>query len=260
MRIRLLPYKQGSKGARALADALEGRVLKIVNSRFRPRAEDLLINWGSSRDSPEGWDRAITFNQPAAVKVASNKLAFFDMLTRMEQADIIPAYWTSKEDIPEDAYPIVCRTVLSGHSGAGIVIANSEDELVGAPLYVKYIKKKSEYRVHVGTANKIIAVQRKARRRETPDSEVNWMIRNHSNGFVFVRNNVEAPASVLDVAKRALEASGLDFGAVDVVFHERENRAYVLEINTAPGLEGSTVEDYANYFREVINEQEQGDS
>lgn len=253
MRIRVLPYKQGSKSAKTLATALGGRVLKLEGSRFRPRSGDVVINWGSSVDLPRlfGFTK---INTPEKISVASNKLSFFHAMQEAEP-EIIPPFWEDKGEIPADAYPIVCRTVLTGHSGQGIVIANNAEELVSAPLYVKYIKKRDEYRVHVGSPNKIIAVQRKARRRDTPDDEVNWMIRNHDNGFVFVRKNVSAPECVRNVALRALAATGLDFGAVDVVYHEREDRAYVLEVNTAPGLEGSTVDDYVKFFREVTDEE-----
>jgi len=247
MRIRVLPYKQGSKSAKVLSEALGARVLKLENSRFRARSGDLIINWGSSRDSPFFPAGVTKLNSAQAVAIASNKLAFFHKM-REDCDDIVPEFWTSKDDIPEGEYPIVCRTVLNGHSGQGIVIANTPEELVVAPLYTKYVKKKDEYRIHVGSANQIISIQRKARRRDTPDSEVNWQVRNHANGFVFVRNNVTPPQAVLDAAIRAREAVGLDFGAVDVVYHEREDKAYVLEVNTAPGLEGSTVNDYVNYF------------
>lgn len=251
----MLPYKQGSKSAGALAEALGGRVLKLQNSRYRPRRGDLVINWGSSADTPllSGFHK---INAPEKIQIASNKLSFFLAMGAAEP-EIIPPFWVhaDREQIPADAYPIVCRTVLTGHSGAGIVIANSPEELVSAPLYVKYIKKRDEFRVHVGSPNKILAVQRKARRRDTPDDEVNWMIRNHDNGFVFVRKNVTPPECVLNVALRALTVTGLDFGAIDVVYHEREDRAYVLEVNTAPGLEGSTVDDYAKFFKGVIGEE-----
>jgi Glutathione synthase/Ribosomal protein S6 modification enzyme (glutaminyl transferase) len=256
MRVRVLPYKQGSKGAKALAEALGGRVLKLQNSRFRPRVGDVVINWGSSADTPllSGFPK---INAPEKIQTASNKLSFF-LAMNASESEIIPPFWQNKEQIPEDAYPIVCRTVLNGHSGEGIVIANNPEELVSAPLYVKYIKKRDEYRVHVGSTNQVILVQRKARRRDTPDEEVNWQIRNHDNGFVFVRKDVTPPECVLNVAVRALVATGLDFGAVDVVYHDREDRAYVLEVNTAPGLEGSTAEDYARFFRREALHEEQG--
>jgi D-alanine-D-alanine ligase-like ATP-grasp enzyme len=52
-------------------------------------------------------------------------------------------------------------------------------------------------------------------------------------------------------AFKAMASSALDFVAVDVVWNEHEKQAYVLEINTAPGLEGATVESYARKFTEL---------
>lgn len=251
-RYRVLPYKQGSKSARTLADALGGLKLKLVGSRFRPRYGDVIINWGS-QTIPERLRNATIINHPSKIANVSNKLAFFRMVNSSEP-DIIPAWWDRRADVPEDAYPVVCRTILNGHSGAGIVIANTPEELVDAPLYVKYQKKQHEYRVHVAGGN-VIAVQRKARLRSVPDEEVNWHVRNHSNGFVFARQGFTTPEVVKDVARKVVTISGLDFGAVDVIWNETHNKAYVLEINTAPGLEGQTINDYVNYFnpQEVQN-------
>src|SRR3546814_13722589 len=68
----------------------------------------------------------------------------------MSGEEYLPKFWTKKEDIPDEAFPIVCRTVLSGHSGVGIVIADNRDDLVPANLYVIYVKKKEEYSVNLG--------------------------------------------------------------------------------------------------------------
>lgn len=252
MRYRVLPYRQGSKGAKALAEALGGRVLKLSGSTFKPKADDVIINWGNTASHPilslctPGQQTLL--NTPLGIKSASNKLNFFNLL---KETTIIPKFWDKREDIPADAYPIVCRQVLAGHSGEGIVIASTPDELVAAPLYVQYVKKKEEYRVHVGKRGEdfsIICVQRKARRTETPNEEVNWQVRNLAGGFVFQRNNVVVPDAVLAAAQEALRATGLDFGAVDVIWNAQQGKPYVLEINTAPGLEGSTVEDYRKFF------------
>jgi hypothetical protein len=261
-RYRILPYRQGSKGARALADALGGKVLKLEGSKFKAKTDDVVINWGNTycdaTTLPCFFSASFDFlNIPVFITGASNKLKFFQSLVEgtEDDGDIIPDFWTNKGNIPDDKYPIVCRTVLAGHSGAGIVIANSPGELVDAPLYVQYVKKKDEYRIHIGRLPSgdatVISVQRKARRHDTPDDQVNWQVRNHSNGFVFVRNNVTPPPSVLEVAERALLRTGLDFGAVDVIWNEQQGKAYVLEINTAPGLEGTTVEDYKTFFQSL---------
>lgn len=255
-KFRIVPYRQGSRGAKELADALpRGRVLKLEGSKFVPTHEDVIINWGNTQGFPIQIPRAMgvpiptVLNFPDDIRLASNKLIFFNTMREEGLNDIIPEFWTRRGDIPDDAFPIVCRTVLAGHSGAGIHLANNRNELVDAPLYVRYIKKEHEYRVHVGNTDEsiIIAVQRKARREgfENP----NWQIRNHDNGFVFVRNGFNPPQAVLDAARRSFEATNLDFGAVDVIWNSRQERAYVLEINTAPGLEGQTIEDYAAFFR-----------
>lgn len=256
MAYRVLPYRAGSRGATSLAAALPGgRCLRLRGSNFRPRAGDIIINWGNTETNYN--PGAALFLNGRDLRVASNKLSFFRQMRDTGNEEIIPRFWTNQQEIPDDAFPIVCRTVLAGHSGDGIVIAERRADLVAAPLYVQYVKKSHEYRVHVGRGHPgaapdqsiIIAVQRKARNRAVPDDQVNWKVRNHHNGFVFVRGDAAPDPSVLDVARRALATCGLDFGAVDVIWNERQQRAYVLEINTAPGLEGQTVEDYANYFR-----------
>ena len=260
-RVRVLPYKQGSRGAKALATALNGKVLKVEDSKFVPRSSDVIINWGNSTEA----SRATLNNNGERLAQATNKRAFFEKLAGK---DSLPRFWTSQEDIPEDAFPVVCRQILQGHSGAGIVMAADRSSLVPCSLYTEYVKKKHEYRVHVGrrwvdfgvgTATAIgvegevvysvISVQQKKRRLEHPDP--NWQVRNHANGFIYARSDVNPPASVLKVAKDVLKELDLDFGAVDVIWNESEAKAYVLEINTAPGLEGSTVTDYKEFFENV---------
>jgi len=242
-RYRVLPYKAASNSARLLAEALGGKRIRLENSLYVPRSGDVVVNWGNSRLAS-----LCTLNgDTEAIETATNKLYFFQ---HNEDAEWLPRFWTEPEEINDDDFPVVARTVLNGHSGVGAVVCDSRDDLVTAPLYVKYIPKKQEYRVHVGylpdTTVHSIAVQQKKRRfdYENPD----WKIRNHANGFVYAREGVNPPAGVLGVATDCLVRSGLDFGAVDVIWNEHQGKAYCLEINTAPGLEGQTVLDYANYF------------
>lgn len=247
MAIKVFPYRAGSRSARALADALEGRVLRREGSRYVRREGDLIINWGAS-DCPFN-GRGVA-NQPAAIDPASNKLKCFEA---MKVAGVnIPKFWTNKKDIPADAYPIMCRTKLQSHSGEGIVVAERPDQVVNAPLYTQYIKAENEYRVHVlrapGKETSIIAVQRKAKRHNAERAD--FKIRNLANGFVYVMED-NPPADVVKQAKAALEASDLAFGAVDI---KGAKKAYVLEINTAPGLEDRTAQAYAAKFREIYRD------
>ena len=251
MRYRVLPYKQGSRSAKALAEALGGKVLRLEGSTFNPKADDVVINWGRSNIHWADFGYPEVLNHPTLVTVISNKKMFFNHCHELG-VSCLPDFYTTKEDIPDEAFPIVCRTVLSGHSGAGIVIASTRAELVEAPLYTRYLKKKDEYRIHVGTTDEgpvLISVQKKARKLECDNP--NWQVRNHQNGFIYKREDVTPPACVIQAAYQAFDASGLDFGAVDVIYNDKKGKAYVLEINTAPGLEGQTVVDYADYFRSL---------
>ena len=46
------------------------------------------------------------------------------------------------------------------------------------------------------------------------------------------------------MALNAIEDLQLDFGAVDVVVSGYSDNSFVLEVNTAPGIEGTTVKKY----------------
>lgn len=251
-RFRILPYKPSSRSAKAIAEALGGKRLRAEGSTFVPDPEDVIINWGRS-SCPYPFPLV---NACMDVRDMSNKLTFFQ---RMQEKDYVPRFWTTPETIPNEAFPIVCRRVLSGHSGAGIIIADTRGALVPCNLFVQYVKKKHEYRVHVGMVGDeptLIAVQRKARRNDCDDPD--WKVRNLAGGFIYKRNNINPPQRVLDVAMDCIASSGLDFGAVDVLWNQTQERAYVLEINTAPGLEGSTVGDYAGFFQRLAQREEPG--
>ena len=244
-RYRIIPYKKGSKSARVLSRALGGKRIRLTNSRYRRRLRDIVINWGNSNHPMRG----PILNPPALVDLCADKRAFFNHMKDYGCENEIPSFWTNAAEIPDTAFPVVCRTILRGHSGAGVVISRSRDGLVPAPLYVQYVKKQDEFRVHMGRRGEesiILAVHQKRRRHDEPNP--NWQIRNHANGFNYARDNVDDVPIVREVAAKVFEASGLDFGAVDVIYNAHHNRDYVLEINTAPGLVGETIDTYRNFF------------
>ena len=226
-RIFIKSHTAGSRGALSLARAIGAKVIKHVNSNYKPRASDIVIPWGSS----------------------SNKLQNFQ---QFNAKGVQCPVWTTEKAIAEvmitNGDTVVCRTILNGSCGKGIVIAKTLEELVDAPLYVKYIPKKEEYRVHVAFG-KVIAVQRKARRLECENP--NWQIRNHENGFVFVHMEfVGNRGALTDLATAATEALKLPIGAVDIIWNEKNNQYYVLEVNTSPGLEGKTIDAYVKAIKE----------
>ena len=116
-------------------------------------------------------------------------------------------------------------------------------------MYTKYFKKADEYRVHVFDGE-VIDVQQKRKRQEVPNEEVDYQVRSGRNGWVFCRDGVDCPGSVRIMACRAVNVLGLDFGAVDIGWNRHNEECAVFEVNTAPGLEGSTLD---SYYRAIAN-------
>ncbi len=257
MRIRILPYKAGSASARALASRLGVRRLRVIHTTFRPRASDLVINWGAKEPPFEGEARYL--NDPARVAVAQCKLA---TLATLSDAGVpCPEFTISPETASlwlSEGTSVVCRTLLRGSGGRGIALVRPGDPLPEAPLYTKYIKKADEYRIHVcRTPSRFDAWwvfdQQQKRRRSDYEGEVCQQIRNFDRGWVFCRESIAVPPQVQDVALEAVQALGLDFGAVDVGWNRHYERATVYEVNTAPGLEGTTLDKYARELEGLIN-------
>lgn len=214
-----------------------------ANSQLRQR--DWLINWGCSGIVN---NLVNLLNQPRQVSLASNKLRSFEAFDENEVGSVP---WSAQrldaQAWLDDGRTVVARTVLTGHSGNGIIIVEPGDELPDAPLYTRYISKTHEYRIHV-VRDQVIDVQRKIR---DPEREpTTWKVRSHENGFMFVRNNVQIDDAIRELAVNAVQALGLDFGAVDII-SDKHGASYILEINTAPGLEGQTITSYAEAFRNV---------
>jgi glutathione synthase/RimK-type ligase-like ATP-grasp enzyme len=247
--MKLYPYNEGSTSAKALATALgikrikhEGKVLDIKNQ--------IVINWGCSYMKRPIVPKQI-LNVPANVSLATNKLKSFNAL---KGTVTIPDFTESREEAAKwlaEGVTVVERHTLTGHSGEGVNIVNGNRELQQAPLYVKYIPKKDEYRVHV-FREKVFFVQQKKRKQEIPDDKINWQVRNHQNGFIYANQDVALPQKALDQAVASIKALGLDFGAVDIIYNQKSDMYYVLEVNTACGLTGTTLDKYVEVFKEFV--------
>ena len=209
------------------------------------RAGDVIINWGSTKGFEHGLFQVLNYSDLVASAV--NKLSAFRQL---EEDNVpIPQYTTSKEEAVGWNRTFFARTKLTGHSGEGIIEVPKGTPLADvpdAPLYVLYIYKVREFRVHV-VCGAVIDVQQKIR---DPEREPKtWKIRSRDNGFIFAREGVEFNPDRDRIAIEAVDAFSLDFGAVDLI-EDKEGNFYVLEVNTAPGLEGQTINSYARAFRE----------
>lgn len=258
--IYLYPYKLASGSAKALRTVLSKRLpyrVKLVrpDGRFRPRRDDLVINWGNSTEPNWIFNQGLDINAPVYIGLAANKLESFQVFKQFGVQ--IPDFTEDKDEAQtwmDDGITVVVRHILNGHSGQGIEVVEggNQQQLPQAPLYVKYKKKRAEYRVHVFQGEVIDTCQKKKLREASRAGAINTLIRNHTNGWVYCRDDIVHCPSREALAIKAVDSLGLTFGAVDIIYNEHENQNYVLEVNTAPGLEGTTLQKYTEAILKLL--------
>jgi len=281
-RIRIWTNNEKSRSAMLLSRELNIRLrdadddrkiprLRHEGSTYTPRASDVVLNWGSSNENfPREFLKARVINHPNSLDLVTNKKKFFRHFKENGLENIIPEFsegpspefesWGEQGRAGKDPdYPFaMIRHKLTGSAGEGIEMVTRNnvrkmgDNLRGK-LLVRYIPKKSEWRVHYCRASSsIFYVQKKVLKNDRPAGfEPNWFVRNHDNGFVFAHGEdyvADTPQCVLEVAAAAAESTGLDFGAVDVVYNSYQQQAYVIEINSSPGLQGESLTKYCDMF------------
>ena len=83
------------------------------------------------------------------------------------------------------------------------------------------------------------------------------IIKSNTRGWKFSRVALNrAPANLRQTAINAINALGLNFGAVDMAIDTDDN-TFVIEVNTAPGLERTTLDTWVTAFQTKLQEIEQ---
>lgn len=246
MKLRILAYNPGSESARLVSRAMDALILRREGSTYTPSREDFVINWGTTteRELANHSARPTIFNEPRAVRFVSDKLRFFNGSRGLAVPE-----WTTDRQVAATWEKCYARTETAGFNGSGIVVTRRGTIPPPAPLYVKGVPINREFRVYVAFG-KVIDTQRKIAPRGATIQT--WDVRTDRNGFLFSRIAGTPNQATIDACIAAVSHFNLDFGGVDVVEGE-DGRPYVLEINTAPGIEGRTVGFFATAFKEKIN-------
>lgn len=140
------------------------------------------------------------------------------------------------------------RKLLNGSEGKGIVVMDTPFDFVECPVYTLYRPKKKEFRVHI-LKDKVVCVLEK--RKKKGESEVDTKVRNTANGYVFCRQNVVEPEGIRELALSARKVTKSDFAGVDIGYDVKNNKLFIIEVNSAPGFEGTTVKDYAAVIKGI---------
>jgi glutathione synthase/RimK-type ligase-like ATP-grasp enzyme len=244
---------------RALAELLD-----IDNGMHSPRRENkVVIVWGAKPDRSLDYSRHKWINTIDSVNRNRHK---FNSLHIMEEHGVsVPRSFDSYEHDIYDRLLNECRAIIGRrnyHQGgtefhvclSRMDIDRAKSE--GADYFVKYIPKKNEFRFHVMNG-KVIRVSQKVRKTELEEGETfDSQCWSHNKGWRFRGLRLDNPLiteSAKENAIKSLEALGMDFGAVDLV-EDEDGNPFVLEINSAPGLEGTTLDIYVRELRKLIME------
>ena len=265
------PYISGSNGLYRLCKEISNKVdtraliINLKGSKFRYSSGKTIVNWGSTAKriqdmgvDEQGKSPSNILNPVSAVSLCSNKLHFFTTINGKCSHPQWTTDFREAEKWLTEGSEVLARTTLSGHSGEGIHFLS--EGAIHADLYVKYVKKLEEFRVHIFKGSVIDIQQKKLRTTDdegnkVDPSDIDFRVRSYRNGFVFARNEIYVPDCVPQEALNAFKAiPNLDFGAFDVIYNKSQGKAYVIECNTAPGVEGQTATNYANAFVKYMKE------
>ena len=217
--------RNGGLTAKRLAEFCNCRTSK----RFLPRRKHFLINYGKNYEGAH-----------LNANVIFNKLRVYEIL---QEAGISqPRLFRKNEEIPDNAFPLLARREYHSQ-GRDIIYVHNREELEDLDedaydFLVEYINKSSEYRVHILGDDAFVSVKFEGR---------DPIVRSHSNGWRQIEYNREWHDELVMLATKAIDAVGYNFGAVDII--RKGNKLYVLEINSAPGLEPRKLELYSQYFK-----------
>ena len=220
MKLRLVSKKLGSKSLKLLQAGLSTKLgYKVLRSKApRPYRENIV--YGDCKGKIEQYQFFAAQGLPA--------LKFTTSQTEAQE-------W-AKVSV------VVCRRLTRASEGKGITLAETPEQVVLAPVYTEYRKKKKEFRVHVFKDQVVQVLEKRKRKEFTGERETK--IRNTANGYVFCSENVVEPEGIRELALKASKVTNSMFKGVDIGFNEKLNELFVIEVNSAPGIQGSNVARY----------------
>jgi len=188
--------------------------------------------------------------------------------------------------------PLVGRTNFhQGGKGFWLCITNSMvDNAIreGAQYFQEFIDIKDEYRLHVFSGD-LLYGQKKVKRtnmeeafveqnaekiesmagknnksldKDTMSYTLGRLAKNQSSPDMIIRSNTrgwkfshitKVSNELVNEAAKALEAVGLDFGAVDCCV-DTDGKVWILEINSGPGLKETPFTAYVDRFKKAMTE------
>ncbi len=238
-------------GARRLRD-FDGKTFWDKKRKFRLSEGDVVVCWGAQIPEIEGVRILNCLENPI------NKLKEIQLLSDHG----VPTVGVSLSDRSNPKYGVkmVPRSIY--HTGGTDLLG------LGGRRTDYWVTKEnfeSEYRVHSFNQRSIRAGIKVVRDGFTQVQEGQWKpnanlahpwVRSFDGGWRIKYDGFSSGAvnGLRNVAHQAVKALGLTFGAVDIGRRASDGTLVVLEVNTAPGVEGGTLEAYKKAITKWVEE------
>lgn len=271
MKSYICPYSVKSKSAKELS-ILSGIPL-IKNTKLKYLKDSKVVFWGTPQTVPfYNQHEIITINNDEN-RLALNKKLFHDTIGHLGYSPSLYDFYSSVllQKINKEAllkiltklpttkkHSFIGYKYLTSHGGKGVSFYR-EEELISLlqnnaledKLLSKYIPRKAELRIHFNSYFDSIPplIQQKKIATNALKNDITFKIRSHSNGWFFSPKVDEAHINFLnninykEILSTVLSTLKLQFGAFDVLISSN-NKFYILELNTAPGINCSETRAY----------------
>lgn len=278
-----------SNGAVLLADVLGGKKIRRIENATRLAASGRhkVIAWGEAcpgalNGAPflSKFDQAIKLKEagvptidvsrsrpnattadpaPDALRNLRSRMGEFNLLMdhtnlRTEAGlshtnalhDALAAYRAALAERPQS---VEWLARSSNHVGGNDLLRG----ITGSPsFYSKKLSLVSEFRIHSFQGKSIRAGIKAPRIDADKPASIHPWIRSWDGGWRILYDGVSSKKAHRELAHAAVSALGLDFGAVDIGV-DAAGALIVLEVNRAPGLDGRTIDCYAEAIQRWLD-------
>lgn len=172
---------------------------------------------------------------------AGNTDKFRELKTLKKGGVRVPQFWDINSAIPLGGGKQYVARKFHHMGGRDVRLMTTEKGLRirranGWNYVTKFIPSTREFRCWI-YRRRHLRTYEKVKTRNVKVNPLRELARNHNNGYGFIMLHADrVPRPAVEQAIAAIEAMQLDFGAIDILLGN-DGKYYVLEVNTAPGVE-----------------------
>jgi hypothetical protein len=229
--------------AKLLRDAIEEITnLHLFVTTNPDKLDSVLIRYGNSY----GEFKECIYNTPEFIRLLSDKNCFSKVL--LQNGFYCPEFSRDKTKISE--FPVMLRSSLTWSKGRGINVVKTKEDVdifwTNSHHWTKYIPMQYEIRCHI-LGGGLAKVFKKVWRKEEPEAEFPIRI---NDTYDFVLQNIGGKYNRLyEVVGELTKLLGENnFYSLDIGWDNSKKDYFILEGNSAPGLNSLTANMYAEFL------------